>query len=120
MTTHVVVLVTTSSTEEAERIGHTLVNRKLAACVNIVNPIRSIYRWQGQVEDGQEVLLIIKTTATHLDAVAAKVTELHSYQVPEIIAVPVVAGSQAYLKWIDEETQYPSGSVKISVTPKED
>lgn len=119
MATHIVVLVTASSDEEAVRIGYALVNEKLAACVNIVNPVRSIYRWQGKVEDSPETLLLIKTAATHLQAIAAKVTEMHSYQVPEIIAMPIIAGSRAYLQWIDEETRYPTESVKISVTPKE-
>ena len=96
----VVVLVTAGSTEEAERIGRALVTEQLAGCVNVVGPIRSIYRWQGAVEDAEERLLIIKARAADLAALEARVRALHSYDVPEVLALPVTAGSEDYLAWL--------------------
>lgn len=104
MTGCVLVLVTTGAAAEAERIATTLVNERLAACVNILNPIRSIYRWQGAISDEQEWLLLIKAQAEDFAALEARVKTLHSYQVPEIIALPIVAGSEAYLHWLRSET----------------
>ncbi|MCS6926246.1 MAG: divalent-cation tolerance protein CutA [Candidatus Binatia bacterium] len=104
MTGYLVVFVTTGGTAEAEQIATTLVNERLAACVNILNPIRSFYRWQGAINDDQECLLLIKARAEDFDALAARVKTLHSYQVPEIIAVPIVAGSDAYIDWLRSET----------------
>jgi periplasmic divalent cation tolerance protein len=88
------------SREEADRIATTLVDRGLAACVQIVGPIRSVYRWQGKIEHGEEWLCQIKTTREQYAAVEAAILELHSYDCPEIIAMPIVAGSAAYLKWL--------------------
>jgi len=99
------VLMTAGSPEEAERLARALVNERLAACVNIVAPIRSIYRWQGQVEDSAEQLLIAKTTADLVPRLAARVRALHSYQVPEVLAWPVSYGWPPYLEWISRETQ---------------
>ncbi len=101
---HLVVLVTASSAAEAQRIGQTLLNERHAACVNIVPHVESAYQWQGKVESATEVLLIAKTTAAQLDAVIALVKRMHSYQVPEIIALPVIGGNPEYLAWIDRET----------------
>ncbi|MUG92124.1 divalent cation tolerance protein CutA [Scytonema sp. UIC 10036] len=97
-----VVLVTASSVEEAETIANALVEAKLAACVSIM-PIHSIYTWQGQKHKEQEWQLLIKTDLGLFSTLEKKVRELHSYQVPEIIALPVVAGSQPYLQWISEQ-----------------
>ncbi len=97
-----VVLVTASSMEEAEKIANVLVENKLAACVSIL-PIHSIYTWQGQVHKDQEWQLLIKTDLRQFPNLEAKIRELHSYEVPEIIALPVVAGSQLYLQWISEQ-----------------
>ena len=102
---HLLVSITASSAEEAERIAKALVQKRLAACVNIVPAITSIYRWQAEVHRDSEVLLIAKSRPELFESLAARVKELHSYQVPEIIALPIVAGSKAYLNWIDESVQ---------------
>jgi periplasmic divalent cation tolerance protein len=108
----IVIYVTTGSAEEAERVAQTLVGEKLAACVNRIKSVRSIYRWQGQVEQSDEELLIIKTRKELFSAVEKRVRELHSYSVPEIIALPVIAGSAAYLGWLRD--QVASNSVAIN------
>ena len=104
MTDKIVVLSTCGSGDEAERIARGLVEAHLAACVNIVPGIRSIYRWQGAIEDSAECLLVIKTRRELFSRVAAELRRMHSYEVPEAIALPVVDGSEAYLAWIDHET----------------
>lgn len=100
MTDKKIVLTAAGSREEAEKIAHALVERRLAACANIVGPIHSVYRWQGKVENAAEHLLIIKTTATLFDAVAKTIRELHSYELPECIQLPIENGSEEYLEWI--------------------
>lgn len=80
-----------------------LVDERLAACVNVLPACRSVYRWQGQVEEAQEVPLLIKTTSTHYEALEARLLELHPYQVPEILALPPSAGLGAYLGWVESE-----------------
>jgi periplasmic divalent cation tolerance protein len=107
MTDCVAVLVTVGSREEAERIAEALVMERLAACVNVVGPITSIYHWEGRVERCQELLLIIKTRAALFDQLEARVKSLHSYQNPEVIAVPIGAGTAAYLDWLRGETRAP-------------
>lgn len=97
-----IVLSTSGSREEAEKIAHALVERRLAACVNIVGPIHSVYRWQGKVESAAEHLLLVKTTADLFDSVAKAIRELHAYELPECIQVPIEGGSAEYLKWIEE------------------
>ncbi len=97
-------LVTASSEAEAQRISQALLGERSAACVNIVPRVESAYWWQSKVESAAEVLLIVKTTEAQLDAVIRLVKSLHSYQVPEIIALPVVGGNPDYLAWIDRET----------------
>src|SRR5690606_31679785 len=100
MTDAIVILVTAGSDEEAKRIGAALVERRLAACVNLVGPIRSIYRWDGEVRDDPEVLLVVKTTRERFAAVEQAVREMHSYDAPEVVAVGVEQGSLPYLDWI--------------------
>ncbi len=100
MTDKVVVFVTCSSAEEAGRIATALVEARLAACVNISSPVRSIYRWQGKLSDDEEVLLVIKTTRELFDSLRRAVEKLHSYQVPEVICLPVIDGAPNYLNWI--------------------
>jgi periplasmic divalent cation tolerance protein len=96
-----VVLVTAGSEMEAEAIAKSLVENKLAACVSL-SPIRSIYTWQGEIHSDSEWQLLIKTDLAKFEALKTKVRELHSYEVPEIIAIPIVAGSEAYLDWIGQ------------------
>ncbi len=97
-----IVLTTAGSKEEAQHIAHALVERRLAACVNIVGPIESVYRWQEQVESAAEWLLLVKTTAAAFGAVRDLIRELHSYELPECIEVPIESGSEPYLRWIEE------------------
>lgn len=103
MTDKIVVLSTCASAEEAERIARSLVEKKLAACVNILPAVRSIYRWKGAVEDGPEILLVIKSSRALFDELQAEIGRMHSYEVPEAIAIPIVAGSEGYLDWLDRE-----------------
>jgi len=97
------VLTTTDNKNLAEQIGRALVERRLASCVQIVGPVASIYRWQGQVESAEEWQCWIKTTRERFAAVEQAIRELHNYSLPEILAIPVVAGSSAYLQWLDEQ-----------------
>jgi periplasmic divalent cation tolerance protein len=104
MTDYIVVLVTAPA-EEAVDLAKTLVDERLVACVNIVPGLRSIYWWQGKVEDEPEVLCIMKTRTTLFEALRDRVRELHSYEVEEIIALPIMAGNPPYLDWIKENTK---------------
>lgn len=101
---NIVVFITASNEEEAAKIARALVEGRLAGCVNIIKGIRSIYIWQGKVEDESEVLMIAKTRRELFEALSRKVKELHSYSVPEIIALPIVEGSADYLNWLKEVT----------------
>ena len=94
---------TADSKEAAQRIGQTLVHRRLAACTQIVGPILSVYRWQGEVESTEEWQCWIKTTRERFDAVEKAIGELHTYSVPEIVAVPIVAASPTYSQWLAEQ-----------------
>jgi periplasmic divalent cation tolerance protein len=105
MSDPVVVLVTCVSEEEALKIANALVEDRLAACVNLVAPIRSVYRWEGKIWDEKECLLIIKTQKHRFEGLEKKVKSLHSYSVPEIISLPITEGSLAYLDWIRENTK---------------
>ena len=96
-------MVTCGSAREARKIARALVERRLAACGNVVEaPVRSIYRWKGKVESAKEYLLLIKTTRKRFSALQGEVKRLHSYDVPEIIALPIAAGSAEYLRWVSE------------------
>lgn len=95
-----IVLTTTGSQAEARKIARTLVERRLAACVNIVPQIESIYRWQGNVDNAEEWLLVIKTTADAFEGVRSAIRELHSYELPECICLGIEDGDSAYLDWI--------------------
>ena len=95
-----IVLVTCGSTAEARNIARSVVEKKLAACANIVTGVESIYRWKGKVERAREVLVVMKTTAPRLPDLEREVNLLHSYDIPEFIVLPVVAGSREYLKWV--------------------
>jgi periplasmic divalent cation tolerance protein len=102
MTDKRIVLTTTSSEDEARRIANDLVENQLAACVNLIPQIESIYRWQGKVESSREWLLLIKTTAGKFTSVRDAIRELHSYELPECIAIAIEDGSPDYLKWIEQ------------------
>ncbi|MCX8026962.1 MAG: divalent-cation tolerance protein CutA [Thermodesulfovibrionales bacterium] len=105
MTDSIVVYITTPNEDEAVRIAKTLVEERLCGCVNIIKQIRSIYSWQGKIEDDSESLLIIKTKEGLFEPLLKRVKELHSYTVPEIIALPIIKGSKEYLNWLDEVTK---------------
>lgn len=98
-----VAISTAPDAETAGRIAQTLVEERLAACVNVVTGIRSIYRWQGRIEDEGEVLLVIKTCADRVAALAERLPALHPYDVPELLALPVEAGFEPYLRWVTGE-----------------
>lgn len=102
---HVVVLITVGSEAEAQRIGEGLLKNRKVACVNIVTGVESRFWWQGKLDSATECLLLVKTRANLVGQVVELVRQMHSYEVPEIIALPIVAGHDAYLKWIDKETK---------------
>ena len=105
MTPAIVVLVTVGSEQEAETIATALLEERLAACVNVTSPVRSLYRWEGRIADDREWQMVIKTQARLFEALAARIRALHSYDVPEIIALPVLAGITDYVDWIQNETK---------------
>jgi len=105
MSEPIVVLVTCGSEEEALKIANSLVEERLAACVNIVSPVRSIYRWEGKICDEREWMLFIKTQKQRFEDLEKKVRALHSYSVPEIIALPIIEGASSYLNWVKGMTE---------------
>jgi periplasmic divalent cation tolerance protein len=107
-----IVFVMAANDLEASTIARTLVGERLAACVNMVAPVRSIYRWQGAIEESRECLLLIKTSARHYAKLERRVKELHSYDVPEIVAMALAHGLPDYLKWIVESTTQPANSIR--------
>ena len=107
MANEIVVLVTTSSEDEARKIANQLVGDKLIACANIVSTVDSIFHWKGELCNEGEALIIMKSVQENVDQIIEKVQSLHSYSVPEIIALPILAGSKDYLKWLRDETDIP-------------
>ena len=103
MKTYIQITTTTETKEQAQKIANYLVEKKLAACVQICGPITSIYRWKGKVENAQEWLCMIKTRKELFDKVEAAIKKLHSYETPEIVATPIFKGSREYLTWLDDE-----------------
>ena len=101
------IYITAGDEDEARRIGRTLVEEKLAACVNIL-PIKSIYRWEGNIQEEDEVAMFVKTKAELADKVIGRVKELHAYEVPCIVTLPIEKGYPDYLKWINESTKHIS------------
>lgn len=99
----VVVLVTVPDAETGARIGRALVAERLAACVNLVPGLRSFYRWEGEIQEDEEVLLLVKTRADRLPELSRRVQALHPYDLPEVLALPAMGGSAAYLDWIEAE-----------------
>ncbi len=104
MTDYILIFITASSEKEGEKIAGTLVKEKLAACVSMIGGMKSTFRWKDQVSSEEEVLLIAKTKDGLFEKVKKRVTELHSYEVPEIIALPILVGFEKYLSWIEKET----------------
>jgi periplasmic divalent cation tolerance protein len=103
-----VVLVTCATLEEARKIAREVVQQGLAACVNIVtHAVESFYTWEGKLENGSEYLLLIKTSVAQLEALEKKIVQLHSYDTPEFIALPIVAGSEEYLNWLNDSVNKP-------------
>jgi periplasmic divalent cation tolerance protein len=101
---HAIQVVTATATQQdAQKIATALVTQRLAACAQVLGPIRSTYRWKGQIESADEWLCLAKTLHTHYEAVQSAIRDLHSYEVPEIVATPLVAASEAYLAWIRAE-----------------
>ena len=105
MSNYIIIYVTTGSINEAKKIGRVLVEEKLVACSNIISPIRSIYSWQGKICEDKEALMIMKTKKKLFKKIVERVEILHSYDVPEIIAMPILEGSSKYLSWLNEETK---------------
>lgn len=104
MTDVVTLFITTASSEEARKVARALLEKRLAACASIVPGVDSLYWWQGAIEEAQEWLLVVKTRQARVEALVAEVKGLHSYAVPEIIALPVVEGNPDYLAWVRSET----------------
>jgi len=98
---YIVIFITAANKKEADKIAEELVKSKLAACVNIVGNINSVFRWQGKLNKAEEVLLIIKSKKSKFNKIAGFVKSMHSYQVPEIISLPVISGNKDYLEWLD-------------------
>jgi uncharacterized protein involved in tolerance to divalent cations len=101
----VVILITAATAEEAGTIAGALVDERLAACVNIIPGVRSLFTWEGKSQDAREVLMVCKSRLLLIEKIIARVRELHSYSVPEIIALPVVAGLDSYLAWVRDSTK---------------
>ncbi|HEY7543383.1 MAG TPA: divalent-cation tolerance protein CutA [Blastocatellia bacterium] len=112
MSDELIILVTAPNRGEAARIARSLVSERLAACVNIIAEIESVYRWEGKVIEDSESLMIVKTTEDRYSAVESRVRELHTYTVPEVIALRIEQGSEAYLRWIHECTRSGHDSMK--------
>jgi periplasmic divalent cation tolerance protein len=105
MTDKIVVFSSCATQEEAERIARALVEQRLTACVSVVAGVRSVYRWQGAVETAEEWLLIVKSSRERFEALRAAIEKAHSYEVPELLALPVVDGAPNYLHWIEESVR---------------
>lgn len=114
MTDKIIVMVTCGSRREANRLAHALVAARLAACVNVLSsmPVHSVYRWEGKIESANEILLLVKSARRKFRVLEREIRRLHSYAVPEIIAIPVSAGSKPYLHWLDESVRAPAERVK--------
>jgi periplasmic divalent cation tolerance protein len=110
MTDKIVILSTCGSEAEAQMLARLLVDARLAACVNVMGGVQSFYRWQGKVESGAEWLLMIKSSRDRFAQVRAAIEEAHSYEVPEIVALPIVEGAPSYLAWMDENIETGPGT----------
>jgi len=110
LTDKILILVTSSNRRECRKIAKHLVEKRWAACVNITSPVRSIYRWEGKVEEAREFVLLLKSTRQLFPTIRKAIIKLHSYKVPEVICLPILDGSQAFLHWIDESVKHPGGA----------
>ncbi|OGX16292.1 MAG: hypothetical protein A2166_04015 [Omnitrophica WOR_2 bacterium RBG_13_41_10] len=99
---HIVIFVTVPDKKQARQIANKLIKTKLAACVNIIPGVESLFSWKGKIDSAKELLLVIKSEKSKLPKIIKTVKSLHSYEVPEIIALPIIAGNKEYLRWIDE------------------
>ncbi len=115
MTDKVVILVTAANKRQCQAIARRLVESKLAACVNITQPIESIYHWEGKITRDREYQLLIKSTRELFEEIKAAVTELHSYKTPEIICLPIIDGSRNYLQWVSDSVKQPGSSLRNAV-----
>ena len=106
MSEHVICFVASNNLEQATDIARFLVQNRLAACVNIIDPIRSIYSWKNEIYDEKEILMVIKTRRALFEKLTLEITKRHSYEVPEIISVPIENGLPSYLNWIDQNTSH--------------
>jgi periplasmic divalent cation tolerance protein len=98
----IVIFITSGSEEEAKRLGRILVEEKLAACVNIIPGVESLYWWKGKIESSKEWMLVVKTQGKMVNRIVKRVKEIHSYEIPEVIALPIVEGNRDYLQWISD------------------
>jgi periplasmic divalent cation tolerance protein len=110
VTDKVVILVTTASLREGKNIARHLVDAELAACVNITQPVRSIYRWKGKIADEKEYLLTIKSSRDLFPEIKAAISKIHSYHTPEIICLPIIDGSRNYLQWVGDSVKKPASA----------
>jgi len=110
VTDALLVFTTLPSADKAAELAKLLVNERLVACANLLPAVRSIYRWQGELHDENEVLVLLKTRAEHLERLKLRILEVHPYEVPEVLAVPIESGYQPYLDWLAGETKWPSTS----------
>ncbi len=106
----ILVMVTTGSEEEAVKIARVLLDERLIACANLIGKIRSLYHWKGEICDDPEVLLLCKSQGHLFDRISEKVTSVHSYEVPEIVALPLIKGFEPYFQWLVEETSGPQSA----------
>ena len=106
---YVIAFITAGSEEEALKIAQALVGERLTACCNILRPVTSVYRWEGKVNTDTETLIVLKTRKSLMKALIRRVNEIHSYEVPEIISVPITAGNPSYMKWLFESTKKTEG-----------
>jgi periplasmic divalent cation tolerance protein len=105
MSSYIVVIVTTANRDEAMKIVRSLLKERLIACANIVGPVSSIFWWEGKIEEAGEFLVFMKSHENHFERLSERIAEIHSYEVPEIIALPIIKGSQSYLKWLGDSLQ---------------
>jgi periplasmic divalent cation tolerance protein len=105
MSSYVVVIVTVANREEAVKIVRSLLEERLIACANIVGPISSVFWWEGKIDEAKEFLVLMKSHKNHFRRLSEKVAEIHSYEVPEILALPIIKGSPPYLKWLNDSLQ---------------